>query len=281
MFYDNPNVEQLARKVFIYRNFVDEQTCSEIEKTMKPWEDHVKETFYADHLIDWYHGKTSPRVPKLYDIWCKINELLLPEYCIHPQIALLTTQTGDEMFIHSDSPGEEMAEDLAAEDRWNTCCVLHYGAIVYFGEFEGGEVFYPHVRNDGTWVGDNIPLKEGNELRVKPNRGDLIIHGSHNDFAHGVHKITSGTRYAYSNFVLPVEKNPGTFPIYGTEENKKRWEKGIDAWMEPVNFKWEPSEGLAKKLKEEGKPSEYGQRRLPALPPTTLTPSEFLKQEPS
>ena len=51
--------------------------------------------------------------------------------------------------------------------------------------------------------------------------------------------------------------------------------------MEPVNFKWEPSEGLSKKLKEEGKPSEYGQRRVSALPPTTLTPSEFLKQEPS
>lgn len=276
MFYDNPNVEQLSRKVFIYRNFIDEETCSQIEEQMKPWENYVKDAFFSDHLIDWYHGKISPRITQLYDVWCKIGDLLLPEYCIHPQMALLTTQAGDEMFIHSDSPGEEMAEDLTAEDRWNTCCVLHYGAIVYFGDFEGGEVFYPHVRNDGTWVGDNIPLKEGNELRVKPNRGDLIIHGAHNDYSHGVHAITSGTRYAFSNFVLPVEKNPGTFPTYGTKENQERWERSVDEWMTPINFKWEAPDSLKEKMETEGSISRAG---TVALPPSTPTPSEFLKNE--
>jgi hypothetical protein len=268
VFYDNPNVERLAPKVFIYRNFIDEETCKLIEGLMKPWEHQAKKSFFADNLIDWYHGKTSPRIPQLYDVWCKMNELLLPEYCIHPQITLLTTQAGDEMFIHSDSPGESMEQDLTGMDTWNTCCVLHYGAIVYFGNWEGGEVFYPHVNKDGEWVGDNKPLIEGNELRINPGRGDLVIHGAHDDYSHGVHEITSGTRYAFSNFVLPVEKNPGTFPIYGTKENEERWANGgiNGPWLEPIGFQWEPPEKLKKEMEE---------KKLNALPTTTKFPSEY------
>jgi len=272
VFYDNPNIEKLADKVFIYRNFIDEETCQKIEAYMKPWEYQAKEKFFADNLIDWYHGKTSPRVPLLYDVWCKINELLLPEYCIHPQLNLLTTQAGDEMFIHSDSPGEEMEADLTGQDKWNTCCVLHYGAIVYFGDWEGGDVFYPHVNKDGVWIGDNAPLREKNELRVSPGRGDLVIHGALDDYAHGVHEITSGTRYAFSNFVLPASKNPGTFPLYGTKENEDRWNDGgaSGPWLEPIDFEWQPPESLKKQLEENNATS---------LPAATKFPSDYLKQE--
>lgn len=265
MFYDNPNVERLSEKVFIYRNFISEEVCKDILDQVKPWEqiDFGKD---PRHYIDWYNDKMTPTIPQLYDIWCEINKLLLPEYCIHPQIFMLTTRPGDEMFIHSDSPGEAMESDLTAEDKWNTCCVLHYGAIVYFGDWEGGEVFYPNVRNDGTWVGDNIPFKEGNELSVKPKSGDLIIHGAHDDYAHGVKEITSGVRYAFSNFVLPVDKNPGTFPIYGTKENEDRWKAGIAEWATPINFKWEPSDSLKKELDD---------NNTKTLPPKALYPSEI------
>jgi hypothetical protein len=269
MFFNNPNIEKLAPKVFIYRNFIEKEICDEISKIMEPWSKQDPVINPNDHYIDWYHGKLSPRVPLLYDVWCKINELLLPEYCIHPQLNMLVTRPGDEMFIHSDSPGESMNQDLTAEDRWNTCCVLHYGALVYFGEWEGGEVFYPNVRNDGEWVGDNIPLKEGNELKIKPNPGDLVIHGALDDYAHGVHTITSGVRYAFSNFVLPVEKNSGTFPIYGSKENEERWAAGMNEWLNPIGFTWEVPDPLKKKLDEQN---------VKALPPTSPYPSEILKE---
>ena len=141
-----------------------------------------------------------------------------------------------------------MEESLSAEDRWNTCCVLHYGAVVYFGDFTGGEVFYPHFDNQGNFIGNRIPYEEGRELRVQPEPGDLVIHGALKNHAHGVHNITSGFRYAYSNFVLPVSKNPGTFPLYNTKENDERWEKGPTEWLTPIGFKWEPSETLKKEL---------------------------------
>ena len=96
----------------------------------------------------------------------------------------------------------------------------------------------------------------------------MLIHGALNDYAHGVHEVTSGTRYAYSNFVLPVTKHPGTFPLYGTKENEERWNAGVDEWLTPIDFKWEAPDTLKQQMEEVGKES---------LPPATLTPSEFLK----
>lgn len=277
MFTENKNILKLSEKVFIYKNFVSKEKCDEIVALIRPWEnvieknkEHGIEYGHVVHLIDWYNGKISPSVPQLYDVWCQINELLLPEYCIHPQMNVLRTSVGDEMFVHSDSPGESMEQDLTAEDRWNTCCILHYGAIVYFGEWEGGEVFYPNVRNDGTWVGENVPFIEGNELSIKPEPGDLIIHGALDDYAHGVKKITSGVRYAFSNFVLPAAKNPGTFPLYGTEENEKRWSLGVKEWLTPIDFEWKPSKDLENRLIESN--AEY-------LPPQAKYPSEIKNEK--
>jgi hypothetical protein len=244
MFSDNPNIEQLAPRLFRYKNFVSPEKIKEINEIMAKHE-QTREEFMSDHTIDWYHGKTTPLLPELYEVWCKMNEVLMPEYVIHPQLAMLATKVGETMFIHSDSPGEDMEEDLVAEDRWNTCCVLHYGAIVYFGEFEGGEVFYPHYNKNGefaeSWPEDEV-------LRIQPVAGDLIIHGALDDSAHGVDTITSGIRYAFSNFVLPAKKNPGTFPEYGTKENEERWSKGIAEWMTPIDFKFKPSEQLQKEI---------------------------------
>lgn len=246
MFTDNPNVEEIAPKLFRYRNFVSPEKVKEINEIMAEHEKN-REGFSSDHTIDWYHNKTTPVIPELYEVWCKMNELLMPEYVIHPQLVMLATQVGDTMFVHSDSPGEEMEEDLVAVDRWNTCCVLHYGAIVYFGEFEGGEVFYPHFNKEGVFNYDE-EWSEDEYLRVQPEPGDLIIHGALNDYAHGVDTITSGTRYAYSNFVLPSSKNPGTFPAYGTKENEDRWNSGTFEWLKPIGFEFKPSPKLQEEI---------------------------------
>jgi hypothetical protein len=35
MFHDNPNVEKVAHKVYIYRNFVSEEKLNQINKILK------------------------------------------------------------------------------------------------------------------------------------------------------------------------------------------------------------------------------------------------------
>lgn len=248
MFYDNPNVEKIGHKVYIYRNFVSPENMEKINSVIKTRNVDDLRTDSSSHTIDWYYDKFTEPITELYEVWKDLNDLLLPEYCVHPCLTLISTKEGDEMYAHADSPGEDMEEELIASDVWNTCCVIHYGAIVYFGEFEGGEVYYPNLDSEGNFVGGAKPLADGNEFRVKPNAGDLIIHGAHTDTYHGVKTITSGVRYAFSNFVLPVEKNPGTFPVCGTKENEERWNKGWNEWLKPINFEWKPSEKLQKEI---------------------------------
>lgn len=250
MFWENKNLTKITDGVWVYKNFVSKEKIEEIESIMDKYKHNSTGsheeggTFYEEMQLNWYQDKITPLIPELYPIWQDLNKFLAPDYCAHPQLSMLIQREDDEMFIHADSPGEGMEENLTVTDLWNTCCILSYGAVIYFGKFEGGEVFYPHINSDGVFEGNRIPFEEGRELRYQPEAGDLVIHGALSDHAHGTKPVTSGYRYAYSNFVMRVSKAPGTFPLYNTKENDERWEKGPSEWMTPIGFVWEPSESL-------------------------------------
>jgi hypothetical protein len=219
MFYNNPKFTKLADKVFVYKNFVPKKQLDQINQIVNNF---AKDKFSIHEdwaKVEWYRDKTTPLIPELVDVWNIASELIAPEYIIHPNLSLQVIRPGDGgMFLHQDSPGEGMEEELTQIDRWNTCCIIHYGLVVYFGEFTGGETYYPRL---------NL------EYAVQP--GDLVIHGAYTDCEHGVKEVTSGVRYAYSNFMLPIEKNPGTFPSYGTKEDAERKERGlIKVWNTPI-----------------------------------------------
>lgn len=256
-FRKNPNIEQIAPKLFVYRNFINGDLLKKINSILEKQVD----TPLVDHNVDWYNDRFTRLVPEMHEVWELASELIYPELVMHPQLVLLRAQVGDPgMFYHADAPGKPHEDcgpicgtcDIAkrcliSPDRWDTCCRLHYGLIVYFGDFEGGEVYYPKFNSKAENIGDISPFINNNELRVKPNNGDLIIHGSHGDYTHGTKEITSGVRFAYSNFVLPAHTNPGTFYNYKTpeyqnqinyikEDPDNRW----SSWCETLNgYTWE------------------------------------------
>ena len=214
MFYDNPNIEKIAPKIFVYRNFVPKEMVDAVNKEMAQYS--LEDFILDDHAIDWYADKTGPNVLALYPVWDLISDLLEPEFCVHPNLSMQVMKPGDTMFVHSDSPGRDMEEDLTQQDRWNTCCIIEYGVCVYFGEFTGGEVFYPVIG-----------------LEVSVNPGDLVIHGTLAEYEHGVREVKSGLRYCYSNFSLYTNENPGTFPVRGSEEELSRRSTPM-TWMTPL-----------------------------------------------
>lgn len=266
-FKKNPNMEQLAPKIFLYKNFISGDLLVKINKIL---EEHKNMSTLKSNL-DWYNSRTSDVVPEIHEVWEKASELIYPDLSMHPQLCVLRSTVGQPgMFHHSDAPGEPhencgpicgtcdiSTKALISKDSWKTCCRLHYGLIVYFGDFEGGEIYYPNIDRNGKYVGNFNPLNEGNEFLVKPNNGDLIIHGSHGDYTHGTKPVTRGVRYAYSNFVLPSAVNPGTFFNYKTPEyqrqislikqnSKERWTN----WVQPVNdYVWKEPEELLKDKK--------------------------------
>lgn len=141
-------------------------------------------------------------IPELFDVWEDMCRFLYPTHTIHPKIGLSVIRPGDGgMRVHEDSPGEGNHDKLSMHDAWDTCTILQYGVITYFGEYTGGAVFYP-----------------GMDLEVEPQPGDMVIHGALKRHRHGVREVASGERYAFSNFCLPYDKNPGTFHAFNSPE---------------------------------------------------------------
>lgn len=215
MFTEDPNLTILDEKVFIYRNFIDPETTTHITEIADAI---MSEDTSTEHRNPWYMEKFTPEMPELFPVWKKISEFLYPSHVIHPLLSLTTMRKGDDMFVHEDSPGEGHEDMLTVNDLWSSCCLLEYGVIAYFGKWEGGNVFYPELG-----------------IEVDPRPGDLVIHGATSRWKHGVREVTDGVRYAYSNFSLQPDKNPGSFYNYKTTEFLNQISTdGLDAWVTPL-----------------------------------------------
>jgi hypothetical protein len=245
MFYDREDCTKLSffpdqygtpSGVFLFKGYFTDEECKIVEDAME--HQRTDDDVYEETLIDWYSDKLSPQIPGLFRLWEKCSELLYPEYVIHPQnnVLVIRAEMKQGMFIHSDSPGKDMCHRLSQVDVWKTCCELDYGLVAYFGDFEGGEIFYPNIKADGT---KKDPSVDSEILEYKPQRGDLVIHGAFDPHAHGVREVTKGSRYAFSNFVLKAEDNPGTFhnyktPGYYERIGDKSPQHLSDVWMHPL-----------------------------------------------
>lgn len=239
MFTDNKNIQQVAEQIWIYKDFVTEEENVYISSLMKEHEERFKnkkEAFkFEDQAIDWYKDKTGPLLLELKPIWDRISELLYPEHYIHPQLFMNVMRPGDEgMFIHADSPGMNMEHKLTQLDRWKTCCRLSHGIVTYFGDYEGGNIYYPNIEKDSSIKNRPGDKEDCLEVTVRPR--DLVIHGACHPWEHGVRQITSGTRYAYSNFCMEKDHAPGTFELFNPEKHPfmKNEEEILD-WVQTVH----------------------------------------------
>lgn len=227
-FYDRPECITLSNYVddygtksgiFLFKNFIPEDLLQKLEKSVNSKEDPEE---IAANLIDWYADKTVTDIDGIFDLWEIISELLYPTWVIHPQTSVLRiTPEHEGMFVHADSPGKDKCHRLSQIDTWRTCCELDYGLVAYFGDFEGGALYYPNLNSDGT-PSKGSEDREDKVFEYSPTRGDLVIHSAFFPYEHGVRPISSGMRYAFATFSLKAADNPGTFYNYKSEEYIKQ-----------------------------------------------------------
>lgn len=254
----SPYVDQYGTKsgIFLFKKFFDENLIADITEFLDTQDKESLEN--PLNLIGWYEGRYTGLPPRLIEAWEAISELLYPEWVIHPSAAILKSKPGDRgMFVHSDSPGKGMCHLLSQTDTYKTCCELDYGVVAYFGNFEGGEIFYPDINPDGTKKDEwQLIDKNSSSFEYKPENGDLVIHCAFDPYSHGVREVTKGIRYAFSNFSLKAKDNPGSFYNYKTKEYYEQIgdknEQSIKKWLEPL--KWNPqfSPEAVKKMQESG-----------------------------
>lgn len=196
----DPNLTTITDGVYIYKNFVSKEKVEEINNIVKKQIAEIRANNNGEP--DPVKEKMLTEIPELFEVWEDMSKFLYPTHAIHPKIGLSVIRPGDGgMRVHEDSPGEGNHDKLTMRDAWHTCTVLQYGVITYFGEYTGGAVYYPELG-----------------VEVQPEPGDMVIHGALRLHRHGVREVESGERYAYSNFCLPYDKNPGTFYAFNSPE---------------------------------------------------------------
>ena len=237
MFTDNPNCIELQKNIFLFKNFFSKKDIEDVNLAMN----NGKRTSNINyqHPNEWFkEDNQSANIPELFPLWEKISELIYPEFVIHPQLSLLINKPGQQgMHTHTDSPGKSMCRgdnheacEVSSEDRWMTCCTLEYGAVGYFGDFTGGQLYYPHITKDGL---EQDERNDDNCFEVQPEPGDLVIHRAYHPYEHGTREVLSGIKYSFPNFVLTKEDNARTFHNYKTPEYYERI-KDLNLWCEPL-----------------------------------------------
>jgi hypothetical protein len=252
----SPYVDAYGTKsgVFVFKNIIPEDLMQKIEADAALKDKPIN---FEKTLINWYAEKTTQSLEGLHELWEFISEILSPGWVIHPALNLLKVQPGDNgMFTHSDSPGKNMCHLLSQLDIWSSCCELDYGIVAYLGNWEGGAIFYPNIDVDGT------PKKVSGDIsdpcfEYNPQRGDIVIHSAFKPYEHGVREVTSGVRYAFSNFSMKKEDNPGTFYNYGTPEYIEQvGDKSIEtlskSWIFPLIENPHFSEDNIRKYQDSG-----------------------------
>ena len=103
--------------------------------------------------------------------------------------------TDNFWLTHADAndfyPIREKAAQLKENEPFTWADNEKWGLVVYFNEFEGGEIYYPHQN-----------------IEYKPNAGDLIVHSAEENCLHGVKPVKSTVRYSHSNHLFEKIKIP-------------------------------------------------------------------------
>lgn len=196
MFKNNPNFLKLDEEIYVWENFLSKEEHSKFFSlansiSEEEWMSHVNPNKF-------WTGKSSQSKNEMYEICNRINKLLQPEYLVPPVAVLARTPVGEGMYVHKDRNEEDYKDGL---NDVGISTFIEYGVLVYIGDWEGGELFYPNKN-----------------IEFKPKPGSLIIHGSGEDCSHGVKPVTSGKRFFYANFVFPAHKEYVN-PLTGLKTN--------------------------------------------------------------
>ena len=183
--------EKIGEEIYIYKNFLSEEECKAITERL----DSLDESeWILDDPRDNNRLRTNP-LKEIISVREKLNALVPDELYLGPANTATRLVKGSFWPEHSDVHDFLEIEKQAAlyEEGmpYEQKDLSLYGTVVYFNEFEGGEVYYP-TQN----------------IVHAPQPGDLVIHSSGPICFHGVKPVISEKRYSYSNHIYTKIRVP-------------------------------------------------------------------------
>lgn len=183
-------LKKLGNNIFVYNNFLTQEELSVINQEILD----LGPDIFSPHVegAAAWHGD----VPCIYKtVTMKIKSNLQPGFSIREHSSAMRMTKGSTWSEHADNHIFQDAllasQTLSEGDPYDEIDYPDYGIVVYFNDFEGGEIEYTKQN-----------------IVYKPQPGDLIMHGSDEECSHRVLEVLSDFRYSYSNAIYRKLKVP-------------------------------------------------------------------------
>jgi hypothetical protein len=186
------NFQKIGEDIYIYNNFLSDKECNNILNIINSFNE---DQWNKDIQNEWLKNRTGGPVFEIKDIKKRILSIINPKLKLGDGLSVIRMFPEEHWDEHSDNHdflhNLELSKILKDNEPYKIVENTEYGMILYFSDFEGGELYYP---NQG--------------LEYKPKKGDLVIHSALEHCLHGVKKVVSGIRYTHSNNIYSEIKVP-------------------------------------------------------------------------
>lgn len=179
--FHNDGFTKLGEDIYVFKNFATQEECSHIVSIVESFSDK------AWHEIG--EGRTGTAgLVEIDTIKQRIIAMLDKDTYLGKNCSVVRIPAGIGWGEHSDDhdfqENLKKAELYKDGDEFDLLENSIYGLVIYFNNFEGGEIYYP-TQN----------------IEYKPQAGDLVIHSSRIHCLHGVRPVKEGLRYSHSNHI--------------------------------------------------------------------------------
>lgn len=189
MFDNIPGFDKLEDNIYVYHNFVLSDELDQINNDL----DCLEERLW--HKFENRQHNQSPELASMIPVLDRLNAVVPNGFSIVQHTSINRLSRGESWGIHSDNAEfidiRNKSKTLAPGEPFQIVDNTVYGIVIYFNQFDGGELFYTKKN-----------------FLYKPSPGDLVIHGAEEDCEHMVKKVLSDKRYSYSNSIRETIKIP-------------------------------------------------------------------------
>jgi hypothetical protein len=186
--FEHNGFKKIGEDIYVYHNFISDDLCNLICNDIELIKDEDWDIFYSQRYVSKVGG--SKHLKSLRD---KVASIL--DDGLHVGEGLSVQKVYKDGYFHphtDDADFREIiyaAKSYVAGQEFDLVRSNAFGFIVYLNNFDGGEIEYPNQA-----------------IKYKPLKGDLLIHGAHNNCLHQVNKVLSDVRYTYANNIFELLK---------------------------------------------------------------------------
>lgn len=176
-FKKDSNIIKLSEEIYLYKNFLEKAIADKYLTNLESFSEdqwHLHENYEPGDLNgDYWDGKLSLDIIDMQFQNTLVN-YFAPDFWPYQHCNFIRLKTGE-----------------SADESFEIYNFIDYKIALYLGNFSGGEIFFPKLN-----------------VEYKPESNDLLIFKSDINHKHITKTVTSGTRYAYIDFLV---KHPGYF----------------------------------------------------------------------